>query len=107
MGPDARATAALAALAPALRVLRAIAAAFESSLVATGQPRARELGSRTAARPSARALASLFDDPEATAFTGRAIATFSTVLAGFLSGYVGAVLTPGARWAGGLLAAVA
>src|SRR5512144_1642652 len=105
MGPDARATAALAALALALLVLRAIAAAFESSLVATGQPRARELGASPAARASARALASLFDDPEATAFTGRALATFSTILGGFLAGYVGAVLTPGARWAGGLGAA--
>ena len=106
MGPDARGISALAALSLGLLALRAIAAAFESSLVAVGQPRARELGSQTGARGRARALASLFDDPEATAFTGRVLATVSTILAGFLAGYVGAVLTPDARWAGGLAAAV-
>jgi CBS domain containing-hemolysin-like protein len=107
MGPNYRGVAALAVLSLALLVLRAIAAAFESSLVATGQPRARELGAQTNAPGRARALASLFDDPEATAFTGRAVATLSSLLAGFLAGYVGAVLTPGARWAGGLAAALA
>jgi CBS domain containing-hemolysin-like protein len=104
MGPDLRGILALAALALALLVLRAVTAAFESSLVATGQPRARELGAQTNASLRARSLASLFDDPEGTAFTGRALATFSTLLAGFLAGYVGAVITPGARWAGGLAA---
>jgi CBS domain containing-hemolysin-like protein len=104
---DVRGSLTLTALALGLLVLRAIAAAFESSLVATGQPRARELGSATNAKGRARALASLFDDTEATAFTGRAVATVSTILAGFLAGYVGAVLTPGARWAGGLAAALA
>jgi CBS domain containing-hemolysin-like protein len=107
MGLELRGILALSAAAAALLVLRAIAAAFESSLVATGQPRARQLGSETAARGRARALASLFDDTEATAFTGRAVATLSTIFAGFLAGYVGAVLTPGTRWAGGVLAAVA
>jgi len=107
MGMDLRGTLLLTALAVALLVLRAVAAAFESSLVSTGQPRARELGAATTASSRARALASLFDDTEATAFTGRAVATFSTLLAGFLAGFVGAVLTPGARWAGGLAAALA
>jgi len=107
MGMDLRGTLLLTALAVALLVLRAVAAAFESSLVSTGQPRARELGAATNASSRARALASLFDDTEATAFTGRAVATFSTLLAGFLAGFVGAVLTPGARWAGGLAAALA
>jgi CBS domain containing-hemolysin-like protein len=74
--------------------------------VATGQPRARELGAQAGAPAAARVLASLFDDPEATAFTGRAVATLSTILGGFLAGFVGAALTPGARWAGGLAAAL-
>jgi CBS domain containing-hemolysin-like protein len=107
MGLDLRGILALTALAVGLLVLRAIAAAFESSLVATGQPRARELGAHPGARGRARALSSLFDDKEATAFTGRAVATLATVFAGFLAGYVGASLTPGARWAGGLAAAAA
>jgi CBS domain containing-hemolysin-like protein len=97
----------LAGVVLALLVLRAVAAAFESSLVATGQPRARELGAAAHATGRARALASLFDDAEATAFTGRAIATLSTLVAGFLAGFVGVVLAPGARWAGGVAAALA
>jgi putative hemolysin len=106
MEQDARGIALLAATTLALLFLRAIAAAFESALVATGQPRARALGAQTAAKRRARALASLFDDFEATAFTGRALVTLCTVCAGFLSGYLGAVLVPGARWWGGLAAAL-
>ncbi|HEX9242602.1 MAG TPA: hemolysin family protein [Anaeromyxobacter sp.] len=107
MGLDVRGMAALAASALALLVLRAVTAAFESALVATGQPRARELGAAQGATGRARALASLLDDPEATAFTGRALATLSTIGAGFLAGYFGAALAPGLRWAGGLVGAVA
>ena len=106
MGWDVREIAALAATALVLLALRAIAAAFESSLVATGYPRAQELAGQPGAGARARALAALFETHERTAFTGRAVATFSTILAGFLAGYVGAVLSPGARWAGGLLAAL-
>jgi CBS domain containing-hemolysin-like protein len=107
MEMDVRGIVALVSAAVALLVLRAVAAAFEASLVAVGQPRARELGTQTGARGRARALSSLFDEPEATAFTGRALVTLATVTAGFLAGYVGAVVAPGARWAGGLAAALA
>ncbi len=107
MGPDAKRLATLAAGVFLLLVLRAIAAAFESSLVATGQPRARELAASPEAGSRAHALAALFDDLEGTAFAGRAVATFATILAGFVAGYVGASLAPEARWAGGLGAALA
>jgi CBS domain containing-hemolysin-like protein len=107
MGWNAGDLVALAAATLGLLVVRAIAAALESSLVAVGQPRAEELAERHEAGPRPRALVALFEDFEATAFTGRAIATLSTVLAGFLAGYVGAVLVPGARWWGGLAAALA
>jgi CBS domain containing-hemolysin-like protein len=97
---------ALAAGVLALLGVRAIAAALESSLVAVGLPRAQELATRPEAGRRARALESLFLDFEATAFTGRALAALATVLAGFLAGYVGAVLVPQARWWGGLAAAL-
>jgi CBS domain containing-hemolysin-like protein len=86
--------------------VRAIAAALESSLVAVGYPRAQELASSPGAGRRTRALEALFLDLEATAFTGRALAAIATVLAGFLAGYVGAVLAPSARWWGGLAAAL-
>jgi putative hemolysin len=107
MGPDAKRLATLAAAALVLLIFRAIAAAFESSLVATGQPRARALAAQHESSARARALAALFDDLEGTAFAGRALVTFSTILAGFLAGYVGASFVPDARWAGGLVAALA
>jgi putative hemolysin len=108
MGWQIQDIAALAAAALSLLFVRAIAAALESSLVAVGLPRAQELAARPEAGPRARALAALFDDFEATAFTGRAVASVSTILAGFLAGYLGAVLAPsGARWWGGLAAALA
>jgi CBS domain containing-hemolysin-like protein len=107
MEQDVRGIVALAAGVLALLVLRAVAAAFESALIATGQPRAQELGTASGASGRARALAALLHDPESTAFTGRAVVTLSTVGAGFLAGYLGAVLVPGARWAGGLFAALA
>src|SRR5215217_4510837 len=107
MGPDAKRLATLAAAALVLLIFRAIAAAFESSLVATGQPRARALAAQHESSWRARALAALFDDLEGTAFAGRALVTFSTILAGFLAGYVGASLVPDARWVGGLATALA
>ncbi len=106
MGWEIREITALAVAALALLGLRAIAAALESSLVAVGLPRAQELAARPDAGRRARALAALLDDFEATAFTGRALATMSTLLAGFLAGFCGAVLVPGARWWGGLGAAL-
>jgi len=106
MGWDVREISALAVASLALLGLRAIAAALESSLVAVALPRAQQLAARPDAGSRARALASLLGDAEGTAFTGRAVATFSTLLAGFLAGYVGAVLAPGARWLGGLGAAL-
>jgi len=107
MGWDVPEITALVFAALALLGVRAIAAALESSLVAVALPRAQELAGRPEAGSRARALASLLEDAEGTAFTGRAVATFSTLLAGFVVGYAGAVLTPGARWWGGLGAAVA
>jgi CBS domain containing-hemolysin-like protein len=107
MGLDLRGIVALAAGALALLVLRAISAAFESALVAIGQPRARELATASGASGRDRALGSLFDDPEATAFTGRALVTLATIGAGFLTGYLGASLAPGARWVGGIFGALA
>jgi len=106
MGWEIREIGALVLAALALLGLRAIAAAFESSLVAVGLPRAQELAAEPGSPRRARALASLLDDHEATAFTGRALATVSTLLAGFVAGFAGAVLVPGARWWGGLGAAL-
>src|SRR5512133_1303337 len=83
---------ALAALALALLVVRGIGAAFEAALVAVGSPRARELARPPDARGRARALAELFDEPERTAFTGRAIVTLATVFAASLASAVGALL---------------
>jgi CBS domain containing-hemolysin-like protein len=96
----------LAAAALALLLVRAVAAALESSLVAVGLPRAQELAAKAEAGSRARALAVLIEDIESTAFTARALATFSTVLAGFFAGFAGAVLAPGGRWLGGLAGAV-
>jgi CBS domain containing-hemolysin-like protein len=98
---------ALGGLALALLVLRGVGACFEAALVAVGSPRAQDLARPPDARGRARALADLYDDPERTAFTGRALVTFSTVFAGFLSGVLGAVLLPAAPWVGGSLGAAA
>ncbi len=99
----------LAALALGLLVLRAVAAALEAALVAVGLPRAQELAAPADAPLRARALADLFEDPERTAFTGRAVVTLATVFAGFVSGVLAAALVPGMPWlagSGGALAAV-
>jgi putative hemolysin len=106
MGWEYREITGLVLAALALLGVRAIAAALESSLVAVGFPRAQELAAEHEAGTRAKALASLFNDFEATAFTGRALATLSTVLAGFLAGFAGAALASGARWWGGLGAAL-
>ncbi len=92
--PDPGDLLALAAVALALLVLRAVGAAFEAALVAVGSPRAQELARPPDARGRARALAGLFEEPERTAFTGRALVTLSTVFAGFLAGVAGAILLP-------------
>ncbi len=101
---------ALAALAIGLLLVRAVAATLEAALVAVGLPRAQELAAPVEARARARALAALFDEPEATAFTGRAITTLSTVFAAILAGGVGAELVPDAPWlaasAGAVVASV-
>jgi CBS domain containing-hemolysin-like protein len=97
---------ALAALALALLVVRGVGACFEAAMVAVGSPRARDLARPAGALRRARALADLFDDPERTAFTGRALVTLSTVFAGFLAGVLGAVLVPPAPWLGGSLGAL-
>src|SRR6266498_3094182 len=106
MGWEIREMGALVLTALALLGLRAIAAALESSLVAVGLPRAQELAAEGGSERRARALVSLLDDHEATAFTGRALATVATLLAGFVAGFAGAALAPGARWWGGLGAAL-
>ncbi len=106
MAWEIREIGALAFAALALLGLRAITAALESSLVAVGLPRARELAARPEAGARERALAALLEDFEATAFTGRALATVSTLLAGFVAGFCGAALVSGARWWGGLTAAL-
>lgn len=106
MGNDPHDAAVLGALSIALLSLRALAAAFEASLVATGLPRARALAASSGTR-RARALARLFDRIEATAFTGRALASLSSVLAGAAAGAVGAILAPSSRWLAGAGAAVA
>ena len=99
----------LAALALGLLVVRAVAAAHEAALVAVGLPRAQELATPADAPLRARALADLFEDPERTAFTGRAVVTLATVFAGFVSGVLAAALVPGMpglAGSGGALAAV-
>src|SRR4030042_296532 len=89
---------ALAGLALGLLVVRAVGAAFEAALVAVGLPRAQELAEAPEAGRRARALEALLDDPEATAFTGRALVTFSTVYAAFVAGVLAAALVPAAPW---------
>jgi CBS domain containing-hemolysin-like protein len=106
MRPDPASILALAAAALALLALRAVVAALESSLVAVGLTRAQDLAATPGAGARARALEVLLRDFEVTAFTGRAVVTLSTVLAGFLAGYCGASLVPEARWWGGLAAAL-
>jgi CBS domain containing-hemolysin-like protein len=106
MAWNVREITALVVVALALLVVRAIAAALESSLVAVGLSRAQELAAASEAGARARALERLYEDREATAFTGRAVATLSTILAGFVAGFVGAVLASEARWWGGLGAAL-
>ncbi|WP_408629101.1 hemolysin family protein [Anaeromyxobacter terrae] len=73
-------------------------AALEAALVAVGTPRARELAAAPAAGRRARALAALLAEPEATAFTLRAMVTVATVFAGVLAAAAGAALAPGAPW---------
>jgi CBS domain containing-hemolysin-like protein len=99
----------LAAMALGLLVVRAVAAALEAALVAVGLPRAQELAAPAEAPRRAQALADLFEDPERTAFTGRALVTLSTILAGFISGVLAAALAPAVPWlagSGGALVAV-
>ena len=99
---------ALAAVAVGLLVARSVAAAFEAALVAVGLPRAQELGAAPGAGARARALAGLYDDLEAAAFTGRALVTISTVFGAALAAGVGVLLAPGSPWlAGAAGAAVA
>jgi len=98
---------ALAGVAAGLLLVRAIAAALEAALVAVGLPRAQELASEPDAGFRARALAELLEEPERTAFTGRAIVTLSPVFAGFLSGLLAAVLVPSAPWIAGSAGALA
>jgi magnesium and cobalt exporter, CNNM family len=101
MRADSREILALAAGALGLLLVRAVAAAFEAAVVAVGLPRAQELASAPGAGLRARALAGLFEDPEAAAFTGRAATTLSTVFAGVLAAAAGAELASGAEWLAG------
>lgn len=88
-----------------LLVVRALAAAFEASLVAVGQPRAQALAIPPASS-RARALGALAAHAEPTAFTLRAVAAFSIALAGLLSAWAGRLLLPElGRWGGGLVVA--
>jgi CBS domain containing-hemolysin-like protein len=106
MGWDASQAGAAAAVAIALLVVRAIAAAFESALVNVGLTRARDLAERPDGKERARALVALLEAPEATAFTGRAVVTIATILAGFLAAGAGAALSPAAPGVGATAAAV-
>ncbi len=90
-----------------LVVLRALAAAAEAALVATGQPRALELGNQPGASRRARFLAALARDPEGTGATIRVVETSTVLLAGLMSGTAGVILFPErAAFAAGLLAAL-
>jgi CBS domain containing-hemolysin-like protein len=104
---DLREFLALAAVALALLGVRAVGAAFEAALVAVGSPRAQDLARSTGARPRALALADLFDEPERTAFTGRALVTLASAFGGFLAGVAGSWLVPSAPWAGGAVGVLA
>jgi putative hemolysin len=83
----------LAAAAVALLVGRAVVAALEAAFVAVGLPRAEELARAPDARGSARALAGLLRDPEASAFTGRAVVTLASLFAGLFAAAAGAALS--------------
>jgi CBS domain containing-hemolysin-like protein len=95
----------LAAAAATLLVVRAVAAALEAALVSVGVPRAQALGAEPGAGRRARALAALSREPEPTAFTLRAVVTFSTVFAGLLAGAAGHFALTVAPWAAGSIAA--
>jgi CBS domain containing-hemolysin-like protein len=87
--------------------LRAVTAALGAALVAVGAPRAQELGAEAGASGSARALAALSADREATAFTLRCASTFAVLFPGVLAGAAGAAAAPQApAWAGALGAAL-
>lgn len=89
---------ALAAVVVGLLVVRALCAAFEAALVAVSLPRAQELAAPPEAGVRERALASLLEDAESAAFTGRVLVTASTVFAGYVAGLTGAALMPSAPW---------
>jgi CBS domain containing-hemolysin-like protein len=98
----------LAALVVGLLAVRAVTAAFEAALVVVGLPRAQALAAPPEAGARARALSSLFEEAEATAFTGRATVTLSTIGAGLLTGLLAARLlpaAPGLAGAGGVVLA--
>ncbi|MBK9518317.1 MAG: HlyC/CorC family transporter [Anaeromyxobacter sp.] len=106
---DPQVTKALQALGAVLLlvVLRALAAAVEAALVATGQPRALALGAPPGATRRARCLAALARDPEGTGATIRVVETSTVLLAGLMSGTAGVLLFPDrAAFAAGLLAAL-
>jgi CBS domain containing-hemolysin-like protein len=92
--------------AVALLSVRAVAAAFEAALVAAGRARAKALAEAPGAGRRARALAALFEDPEGTAFTGRACVTLSTVFAAYVAGVAGATYVPDAPWTAGAASAL-
>jgi len=93
---------ALAGLALALLVLRALAAAFEAAVVAVGSPRAEALARDAAAGRRARMLASLVAAPEAT---GAALRIF-VALASLSTGVLAAAAAGGAGFPAGAAAAV-
>jgi len=99
---------AVAAVLLALALVRALAAALEAALVALGVPRAKELGESPDARRSAKAVAALAADPEATAFTLRFTSALAVLAMGGLAGGAAIVLIQDAPlWAGPAAAVLA
>ncbi|HVI95972.1 MAG TPA: hemolysin family protein [Anaeromyxobacter sp.] len=92
--------------AAALLAVRAVAAALEAALVAMGVPRAQELAAAPGAGRHARALGALVAEPEATAFTLRAVVTFSTLFAFLLAASAGFAVAPAHPAVAGAVAAI-
>lgn len=106
-GTETRLAVGLAVGVLALLGLRAVVAALEAALVAIGTPRAQALAAAPDAGRRARSLGALVADRERTSLALRVAGSWSTLFAGLLAGWAGAMGAPdGAAWAGGAIVAL-
>ncbi len=99
--------AALAGLAVALLLVRALVAALESAVVAVGLPRAQALAAAAGAPRRARALAALVASREATGALVRVTDTLTAFAAGLAAAIVGVRTLPASPGLGAALALLA